>query len=90
MLYEAVGDLLLFALLWGLRRRPAKEGFLTCLYFMGYSVVRGLVSIVRGDSLWLGPVRAAHVASAALFLAFGLWLLGKKLWRPEAPLSGLA
>ena len=90
MLYEAAGDLLLFTLLWGLRRRPAKDGFLTCLYFMGYSVVRGLVSIVRGDSLWLGPVRAAHVASAALFLAFGLWLLGKKLWRPEAPLSGLA
>lgn len=84
MLYELVGNLLLFALLWWLRRRPAKDGFLTAVYFMGYGVVRGLVSCVRGDSLWLGPIRAAHVASALLFFGFGAWLLLAKLWRPAS------
>ncbi|MGC9530017.1 MAG: prolipoprotein diacylglyceryl transferase [Candidatus Bipolaricaulaceae bacterium] len=82
MLYECVGNLLVFALLWGLRRRPARDGFLTAVYFLGYAVVRGLVSTVRGDSLWLGPVRAAHVASAVLFVVFGAWLVARRLWRP--------
>ena len=85
MLYEMVGNLILFGVLWGLRRRPAKEGFLSCLYFMGYSLVRGLVSCVRGDSLWLGPIRAAHVASGLLFLGFGAWLLYAKLWQGTSP-----
>jgi len=43
--------------------------------------VRGLVSIVRGDSLWLGPIRAAHVASFLLFFGFGIWLLRERLWK---------
>ncbi|HID74519.1 MAG TPA: hypothetical protein EYP56_00815, partial [Planctomycetaceae bacterium] len=64
MLYECLGNLILFGILWGLRRRPAKPGFLTALYFMGYSLVRGLTSIVRGDSLWLGPIRAARLPGA--------------------------
>jgi len=95
MLYECLGNLILFGVLWGLRRRPAKPGFLTALYFMGYSLVRGLTSIVRGDSLWLGPIRAAHVASARaahvasalLFFGFGAWLLFARLWeaRADAP-----
>ena len=85
MLYEMVGNLILFGVLWSLRRRPAKDGFLSCLYFMGYSVVRGLVSCVRGDSLWLGPIRAAHVASGLLFFGFGAWLLYAKLWQGTSP-----
>ena len=85
MLYEMVGNLILFGVLWSLRRRPAKDGFLSCLYFMGYSVVRGLVSCVRGDSLWLGPIRAAHVASGLLFFGFGAWLLYAKLWQGTPP-----
>ncbi|HAF70180.1 MAG: Prolipoprotein diacylglyceryl transferase [Acetothermia bacterium 64_32] len=85
MLYEFLGNLILFGVLWRLRRRPAKDGFLACLYFMGYSVVRGLVSCVRGDSLWLGPIRAAHLASGVLFLAFGAWLLSGRLWQPDQP-----
>ena len=93
MLYELVGNLLVFALLWGLRKRPTKPGYLTALYFMGYSLVRGLVSCVRGDSLWLGPIRAAHVASALLFFGFGAWLLSSRLWRPpsrSSPRAGRA
>jgi prolipoprotein diacylglyceryltransferase len=78
-----MGNLLIFGLLWRLRLRPAKPGFLTAVYFMGYSVVRGLVSLVRGDSLWLGPIRAAHVASFLLLLGFGAWLLRGRLWELE-------
>jgi phosphatidylglycerol:prolipoprotein diacylglycerol transferase len=82
MLYELLGNLIVFGVLWRLRKRPAQPGFLTAVYFMGYSVVRGLVSCVRGDSLWLGPIRAAHVASLLLFLGFGLWLWRARLWQP--------
>jgi prolipoprotein diacylglyceryltransferase len=82
MLYELLGNLIVFGVLWWLRKRPAQPGFLTAVYFMGYSVVRGLVSCVRGDSLWLGPIRAAHVASLLLFLGFGLWLWRARLWQP--------
>jgi len=87
MIYELIGNLLTFGLLWRLRLRPAKPGFLTAVYFMSYSVVRGLVSIVRGDSLWLGPIRAAHVASLLLFLGFGAWLFYSRLWEPKKKTS---
>jgi phosphatidylglycerol:prolipoprotein diacylglycerol transferase len=85
MIYELLGNLIVFGILWRERRRPAKDGYLTALYFLGYSLVRGLVSCVRGDSLWLGPIRAAHVASAVLFVGAAIWLGMAKLWRKQAP-----
>lgn len=81
MLYEALGNLLIFLTLWRLSRRPARPGFLAALYFVLYSVVRFPCEFVRGDALWLGPFRAAQVASVLLVLGFGGWLLRGKLWR---------
>ncbi|MCX7750199.1 MAG: prolipoprotein diacylglyceryl transferase [Candidatus Bipolaricaulota bacterium] len=82
MLYEAVGNLLIFGLLWALRRRPARDGFLTAVYFIAYAVVRFGCEFFRGDALMLGPWRAAQVASILLVLAFGSWILAGRLWRP--------
>ncbi|MCX7843821.1 MAG: prolipoprotein diacylglyceryl transferase [Candidatus Bipolaricaulota bacterium] len=86
MLYEAVGNLLIFLGLWRLSRRPARPGFLAALYFVLYGLVRFPCEFVRGDALWLGPFRAAQVASVLLILGFGSWLLLGKLWRvaPQA------
>jgi phosphatidylglycerol:prolipoprotein diacylglycerol transferase len=83
MLYEAFGNLLIFFLLWRLSRRPAKPGFLAALYFVLYGIVRFPCEFVRGDALWLGPFRAAQVASVLLILGFGSWLLFGKLWQVE-------
>ncbi len=84
MFYELIGNLLVFGVLWRLRKRPAKPGFLVAIYFLGYGIVRGLVSTFRGDSLWLGPVRAAHVASALMVLGSTIWLWRGELWRGES------
>ncbi len=81
MLYEAVGNLLILALLWRLRKRPARDGFLSAVYFIAYSALRFVVEFFRGDALMLGPWRAAQVASAALLVGFGGWLIAGRLWR---------
>lgn len=88
MLYEMVGNLLIFALLWRLRRRPAQDGFLAAVYFLSYSLVRFPCEYFRGDALMLGPVRAAWVMSALLALGFGAWLLWGRLWRPSGENPG--
>lgn len=81
MLYESLGNLLIFALIWRLRRRPAKDGFLAAVYFVFYALVRFACEFFRGDALMLGPWRAAQVASALLVVAFGSWLLACRLWQ---------
>lgn len=81
MLYEALGNFLIFLALWRLSRRPARPGFLAALYFVLYALVRFPCEFVRGDALWLGPFRAAQVVSVLLILGFGSWLLLGRLWR---------
>lgn len=81
MLYEALGNLLIFLILWRLSRRRARPGFLAALYFVLYGFVRFPCEFVRGDALWLGPVRAAQLVSVLLILGFGAWLLGGRLWQ---------
>ena len=81
MLYEALGNLLIFGLLWGLRRRPMRDGFLSSVYFISYAVVRFACEFFRGDALMLGSWRAAQVASVLLIVVFGAWLLAGQLWR---------
>lgn len=82
MLYEALGVVLIFALLWRLRVRPARDGFLSSVYFISYALVRFACEFFRGDALMLGSWRAAQVASVVLVAAFGAWLLAGRLWRP--------
>jgi len=81
MLYEAIGSLLIFGLLWATRNRPARAGFFSSLFFVSYGVVRFACEFFRGDSLMLGSLRAAQVASVLLVLGFGAWLLAGRLWR---------
>lgn len=83
MLYEALGNFLIFTALWRLSKRKARPGFLTAAYFILYGLVRFPCEFVRGDALWLGPFRAAQVASLLSILGFGAWLLLGKLWRVE-------
>jgi len=85
MLYELVLNLVWFVILRRLRLRPHKPGFLFCLYFVLYSLGRAAVSGFRADSLWMGPVRAAYVASAALVLVFGGIILWRRLWEAPPP-----
>jgi phosphatidylglycerol:prolipoprotein diacylglycerol transferase len=54
MLYELVGNLIIFALLWWwLRKREYKDGFVVSFYLIAYSLVRFVVEFFRGDALCL-------------------------------------
>lgn len=79
MLYEMGLNFLAFLLLYGLRQR-LRPGALMGLYLIFYGCIRTFTSTFRADSLWLGPVKAAYVASALMILAgIGLlWELRRK------------
>lgn len=80
MLYEMVFNLIIFLALYRLRLRPAKAGFIFCLYLVLYSSGRFAVSFFRADSLMLGPLRAAHVASVLLIALAGGYIWKGRLW----------
>jgi len=83
MLYEALGNLLVFAVLWWLRKKRFQDGFLSAVYFIAYGVVRFVIEFFRGDALMLGPWRAAQVVSIALVVGFGTWVGVHRLWRRQ-------
>ncbi|MFQ5912582.1 MAG: prolipoprotein diacylglyceryl transferase [Nitrospinota bacterium] len=84
MLYELLFNLAWFALLWGLRKRPHKDGFIFASYLILYSGGRFVVSFFRADSLMLGGFRAAHVISILLIAVAGLWIASGRLWKPAS------
>ncbi len=83
MIYEMILNLIIFSYLWSIRKRGYKDGFSTAMYFILYALARSLVSFTRGDSLWLGPVRAAHVISAVFVAAFVVFIWRGRLYRRE-------
>lgn len=85
MIYEMILNLMVFSLLWRMRKRGYKDGFITALYFILYSIARSIVSFTRGDSLWLGPIRAAHVIGAIFILLFGALIWWRHLYRRATP-----
>ena len=93
MLYELGFNLLIFAFLWSIRKRPWGDGFIFSLYLMLYSVDRFIVSFFRADDLYIGSFRAPHVVSILLVVGVGLFVFRKKLWKkpslPERQTAGL-
>ncbi len=82
MLYEMGLNLLIFAGLWSIRKRPYQDGFLFLAYLILYSLGRSLVSGFRAEDLMIGPIRAPHLVSAAIILFAGWYIIRKRLWRP--------
>ncbi len=80
MIYEMILNLAIFAFLWKIRKKGFGNGFVTAMYFILYSIGRSIVSFSRADSLWLGPIRAAHVISAVLIIGFTVFIFGKRLY----------
>jgi len=84
MIYEMILNALIFAVLWRIRGRRHRDGYVTALYFILYAVARSIVSFTRGDSLWLGPIRAAHAIGALFIIGFGLFIWRRRLYRRDA------
>jgi phosphatidylglycerol:prolipoprotein diacylglycerol transferase len=90
-LYEAAGEgLLLFAVLWALRKRLPAAGMSVPFYLIGYGLVRFLIEFVREPDAHLGAVlgpfsmgQALCLAMIAVGLALGAWLMAQSP-RPRA------
>ncbi|MFW6180099.1 MAG: prolipoprotein diacylglyceryl transferase [Spirochaetota bacterium] len=85
MLYELAGNLASFFILWKLRRRDHKRGFILAMYLVNYGVVRFLVSFLRADSLMLDGLRGAQVMSVIFVAGSGAMILLNRLWSRQAP-----
>ena len=81
MLYELILNLIIFAVLWSIRRRPVQDGFLFSLYLILYSVGRFFVSTLRAEDLYLGSIRAPHVVSVLIVVIVGSFILSRRLWK---------
>ena len=86
-LYEVAAMLIVYAVLWSLRRRGHPVGWLFGLYLILAGVERFLVEIVRAkDDRFLGPFTLAQLASVVL-VVIGVLLFS--LWRRAAgPMPG--
>lgn len=86
MIYEMILNLAIFAFLWGIRKKGFRDGFSTAMYFILYALARSIVSFTRADSLWLGPMRAAHAISLVFVIVFGVMIWRRQLYviEPES------
>ena len=76
--YESIWCLLGFILLIVLKKKvKLRNGQLTGIYFMWYSVARFFIESLRADSLMIGSIKVAQLVSIALFI-LGLYLLFRK------------
>jgi len=53
MIYESLLNLLAFFILWSLRKKLYKDGFLAAIYLIFYSLIRSFVTQFRADDLYL-------------------------------------
>ncbi|MFW6006157.1 MAG: prolipoprotein diacylglyceryl transferase [Candidatus Bipolaricaulota bacterium] len=82
MIYEMILDLVIFYFLWRLRKGKYKPGFISVSYLITYSIGRSIVSFFRAGSLWIGPIRAAHLASILIVAWSVYYLIARKLYLP--------
>ena len=50
------------------------------VYLITYSVGRSVISFYRAGSLWVGPIRAAHLISIVVVAGAGYYLASNKLY----------
>ncbi|MEW5826354.1 MAG: prolipoprotein diacylglyceryl transferase [Candidatus Bipolaricaulota bacterium] len=81
MIYEMILNLAIFAYLWAIRKKGYRDGFTTAMYFILYAVTRSIVSLTRGDDLYLGALKAPHLASAVLVVVFGVFIWRGRLYQ---------
>jgi phosphatidylglycerol---prolipoprotein diacylglyceryl transferase len=87
-LYEAAAMLLVFAILWSLRKRGRPVGWLFGLYLIFAGIERFLVEILRAkDDRFLGPFTLAQLTSV-IIVAIGVALIYRWRRAPD-PAPGL-
>lgn len=67
--YELLFNILLFALLWTLRRRLGRPGLLVAIYLIGYSAGQFLLFFLRTEPLVLAGLKQAQVTALVVLIA---------------------
>ena len=67
-LYEVIMCLLLFAVLWSIRKRIALPGVIFCIYLIMNGVERFLIEHIRVNNLFLGTWTQAEIISLGLVI----------------------
>ena len=83
MLYELALNIVSFAVLWRLRKKDHKPGFIFALYILNYGIIRFFVSFFRADDLYLGRLRGPHVLSAVFVAGALAFIFGFGLWKKD-------
>lgn len=78
-LYESVGCLLIFILLYSLRNKRSYKGQLTYIYLSLYGFIRAIIEGLRIDSLMFGNFRVSQILSIILCITFSSILIYKKI-----------
>jgi len=86
--YEMMWCLIVFGVLWRLRRRLRPDGALFLLMVAMYSFGRFVISWVRAEPAVLGPLHQAHIISLVLLVASVYLLARWKVGWTTPPLSG--
>ena len=91
MIYESLGNFLIFILLWKLRLKNFRPGMIGAIYLLGYSVLRSLLTPLRMDNQYFviadTKILAAYAISLLLFGAASFWIFKQKLWLPDDALN---
>jgi len=85
MLYELVLNFISFLILWKLRKRDHKPGFLFSMYLLNYGIIRFFVSFFRADSLMVGKLRGAQIMSLVFVAGASVFIFLFRLWKKEKP-----
>ena len=66
--YEAAWDLVVFAILWTLRKRVRGDGHLFAIYLGLYAVGKFALTFLRSEVIWLGGLQEAQLLAVGLLL----------------------
>ena len=90
-LYEALFEgVVLFAVLWVVRKRPMPSGATLALYLIGYGTARFFIEFVRQPDAHLGfilgPFSMGQMLCGVMIISgIGLWTYFQKSGRQNAP-----
>ena len=89
MIYESIGNFIIFAILWRVRLKNFRPGMLLALHFMLYSFLRSALTPLRMDNQFFtlfGQTFLAPYTISVVLLAVALLLIWKgRLWEHEDP-----
>lgn len=91
MIYESLGNFLIFYLLWKLRLKNFRPGMLGAIYLLSYSALRSLLTPLRMDNQYFivaeTRILAAYAISFLLVMGSLIWIYKQKLWLRDNTLN---